>query len=93
MIKIIETNLSIDDNNIIQDHQSRVVEVNDWYNYVEEIRNNKSVNRIDILGSLHGGTLPDTATIENFTYDEFHLTCDFTNNFGIKSKKLAYKLD
>lgn len=30
MIQVIETNLSIHKDNIIRDHQSRIVEVEDW---------------------------------------------------------------
>lgn len=33
MIQVIETNLSIDKDNIIIDHQSRIVEVEDWDTY------------------------------------------------------------
>ena len=33
MIQVIETNLSIDKDNIIRDHQSRIVEVEDWDTY------------------------------------------------------------
>ena len=33
MIQVIETNLNIDKDNIIRDHQSRIVEVEDWDTY------------------------------------------------------------
>ena len=33
VIQVIETNLSIDNDNIIRDHQSRIVEVEDWDTY------------------------------------------------------------
>ena len=33
MIQVIETNLSIDHDNIIRDHQSLIVEVEDWDTY------------------------------------------------------------
>lgn len=33
MIQVIETNLSIDKDDTIRDHQSRIVEVEDWDTY------------------------------------------------------------
>jgi len=92
MIKVIETNLSIDNKNTIRDHQSRVIEVYSWEEYVEEIKNCKSINRSSVLGSLHGVTIPIESKIENLTYDDFHSLCDVINRFGISSKKLAYKV-
>lgn len=35
MIEIIETNLAIDENKDIRDHQSRVVLADDWESYCE----------------------------------------------------------
>lgn len=92
MIKIIETNLSFDNANILHDHQSRVIEVYSWEEYVEQIKNCKSINRSSVLGSLHGASLPRESKVENLTYDDFHLMCDVINRFGISSKKLAYKV-
>jgi len=96
MIKIIETNLSIfthqDGCEIIKDHQSRVIEVESWEDYIEEIKQSKSVVRNSIIGSLHGVTILPEARVENLTYDDFHLNCDVINRFGIMSKKLAFRL-
>jgi len=90
MIKIIETNLSIDENNIIKDHQSRVIEVESWDEYVQEVKDAKSVSRSSVLGSLHGNTIPSSAVVEIISSDDFHLDCDVVNRYGILSKKLAY---
>ena len=95
MIKIIETNLSIykhDEDHTIKDFQSRVIEVDSWEEYIQEIKDAKVVVRSSILGSLHGTTIPYNARIENLTYDDFHLDCDVVNRFGMNSKKLAYKI-
>jgi hypothetical protein len=92
MIKVIETNISINNDNIIQDHQSRVIEVYSWEEYIEEIKNCKSINRSSTLGSLHGTTLPKESKVENLSYDDNHLMCDVINRFGIRSKKLTYKV-
>lgn len=90
MIKIIETNLSIDENNIIRDHQSRVIEVDSWDEYIQEIKNSKAIYRSSIIGSLHGNTIQNDSKVENLIYDDFHLSCDVINRYGIISKKLAY---
>lgn len=39
MIQVIETNLSIHKDNIIRDHQSRIVEVEDWDTYAKHLKN------------------------------------------------------
>ncbi len=38
MIQVIETNLSIDEDDTIRDHQSRVVEVEDWDTYCKAFK-------------------------------------------------------
>jgi hypothetical protein len=90
MIKVIETNLSINNDNIIIDHQSRVIEIESWDSYTNEFAENISIIKNSCIGSLHGATIPRSATIENLTYDDKHLMCDIINYANMKSKKLAY---
>ena len=92
MIKVIETNLSVDNENTIKDHQSRVIEVESWEDYIQEIKEAKSVSRNSVLGSLHGNTIPNNAVVEIISLDDFHLDCDIVNRFGILSKKLVYRI-
>jgi len=92
MIKVIETNLSIDGENTIKDHQSRVIEVNSWEEYIQELKDAKAVHRNSIIGSLHGNTIQSDSKVENLKYDDFHLDCEVINRFGIMSRKLVYKL-
>jgi len=92
MIKVIETNLSVDNENTIKDHQSRVIEVESWEDYIQEIKDAKSVSRNSVLGNLHGNTIPSSAVVEIISLDDFHLDCDIVNRFGILSKKLAYMI-
>jgi hypothetical protein len=87
MIQIIETNL-IMENNIIMDHQSRVVNVNNWNDYIEEIKHSEPVSR---TGSLHGYTILPSSKVSNLRYDEYHGSCDVTNKLG-ESKKLFYRI-
>ncbi|MEL3959506.1 hypothetical protein NST17_20350 [Caldifermentibacillus hisashii] len=90
MVKVIETNLSLQVNNDIIDHQSRVIEVDSWESYVNEIKECKTVTRNSIIGNLHGTTLPRESRVDNLQYDDFHLQCDVYNYAGMRTKKLVY---
>jgi len=89
MLKVIETNLSMA-GDIIKDHQSRVIEVESWESFIEEIKNARFVMRTSIIGCLYGNSVPRSSKIENFISDEKHLSCDIYNYSGVKTKKLAY---
>ena len=91
MIKVIETNLSIDNNDNIADHQSRVIEVESWEEIINEIKECKTVSRRSICGCLDGCTIPKKSKVVNLKYDDIHLSCDVYNYFGVKTKKLIYK--
>jgi len=89
MAKIIETNLSMANGQIV-DHQSRVIEVESWNSYVDEINNAETVIRDSIMGCLSGSSVPRQSMIKNLEFDEHHLSCDIYNYQGIQTKKLAY---
>jgi hypothetical protein len=91
MIKVIETNLSLNSDDIIQDFQSRVIEVESWESFINEIEQAKTISRISVMGCLEGASIPREAKVENLIYDDFHLSCDVITRIGFKSKKLAYK--
>lgn len=90
MVKIIETNLSLDNENNIRDFQSRVIEAESWDSFIDEIKNGKTVLRNSILGSMSGCTLPRQSKIEELIYDDRHLSCNVINYAEQKTKKLAY---
>ena len=90
MIKVIETNLSIDNNNNIADHQSRIIEVDSWDEYIKEIKEAKCVLRMAILGVMQGCTIPKNAQVLDLKYDDAHLSCDVIGYEGKLGKKLAY---
>lgn len=71
---IIETTISYDENKRIEDHQSRIVEVDSWEGYVLEIENNK--NKDYHKATISGCTFPKFSKIYNVTHDENHLSCD-----------------
>jgi len=91
MIKVIETNLSMYTKHTIKDFQSRVIEVDSWDEYIQEIKDAKMVIRNPVFGSLYGTTIPHDVKVENLTYDDFHLDCDVIRS-GMRTKKLAYKV-
>jgi len=96
MVKIIETNLLLDDNNIIQDHQSRVIEDESWENYISMFKNHNNFASgyfKSLVGCLDGYSIPGSGIVENLAYDDFHLTCTVVRQGRISNiydKKLAY---
>ncbi len=90
MVKIIETNI-LTRRGEITDHESRVIEVESWEQYVEEIKNGVSVDRNDIIGTLDGASLRRYCKIgiENLVVENHRLQCDVLAK-GRVSKKLAY---
>ncbi len=90
---VIETNLSLDSTDYIQDHQSRVILIDSWKSYTQEIMEGKSIPRHAAFGGMHGHTLPENAMTFNVIYDDYHLKCDMRSGyFANHSKKLAYKV-
>lgn len=93
MIKIIETNLSIRCNdNEIMDSQSRVVEVESWESYIEEIKNGITVVRSDIIGCCHGASVPNGALLSDLKINQNSLMYDAKMKSGNIHRKLAYKV-
>lgn len=97
MVKIIETNISMKDKEIM-DHQSRVIEAESLDEYTDYYVS-RLIGYIDYsvgfkcLTNLVGGTLPRFAEINNLKYDNRHLSCDVFNPEGIQTKKLAYLVE
>lgn len=90
MKKVIETNISLDNMGQQADFQSRVIEVESWELFIEEIKSGKSVTRNCKVGSSFGTSVPRFGKISNLKFDENHISCDITNIFGLQTRKLAY---
>lgn len=91
-IKVIETNLSMKDDKVF-DHQSRVVEVDSWEDYIK-IFTEYEGRVVDIFKSIIemvGNSIPKDVEILNLKYDDYHLTCDLKHKDGWIEKKLSYK--
>ena len=93
MVKVIETNISLDQNDNFVDFQSRVIEVESWESFIDEIKNGTTVSRTAIFGNLTGASYPRHSKIEELEYDHSHLRCNFTNVMDMKFKKLAYLIN
>lgn len=93
MRKVIETNISLDNVGNQADFQSRVIEVESWESYIEEIKNPTSKVKSDVFGCLNGTIMPRFTKASNLVYSDFHLSCYFSNQFGLNGKKLAYLID
>ena len=87
MVKIIETHLFLDNNNIIKDHQARVIEYNSWDEYVELIKSGKYKL---VFGTLEGCILPRNAKVKDLIYDDYHLSCDMFTAVNDRIMKFTY---
>lgn len=92
MVKVIETNLSIDKTGAIRDHQSRIVEVLDWDTYCKEYENYDGVGvEFHSKSTMPGATLMSNCLLTELIYDDIHLSCIIEKGI-FKTKRLAYKV-
>lgn len=90
MIEIIETNLLIDGNKDIRDHQSRVVLADDWDSYCEAYEKYDG-SEITFQSNNTGATIQSNNKIEDLEYDEHHLYCRIVRKY-FTDTRLAYKI-
>jgi hypothetical protein len=90
MVKVIETHITLDDKGKYNSFQSRVIEVESWESYVNEIKSVESVTRTAIIGHLTGVSLPRNTVVEELKYDKNSLSCYFYDALRNKILKLAY---
>ena len=90
--KIIETNLSMKDGQIY-DHQSRVIEAENWDKYIQMYKeyDGFAVDKFKPISNMIGNSLPNNIEISQLKYDEKHLSCELKYKNGFIEKKLAYK--
>jgi len=92
LIKVIETNLSLDSYGEIADHQSRMIEVEGWSELIEEIQNKDVIIRKSFLGNLEGVSIPKNSSVYQIDFSENHGTCIVVNYLGDKTKKLFFRV-
>lgn len=90
-MRVIETNLSMKDE-VIKDHQSRIIEVNSWEDYCKAFStyDGDYIDKFKALTPLMGCSIPKNAQIKNLKYDDFHLSCEVVLYNGLIDTKLAY---
>jgi hypothetical protein len=92
MAKIIETNVSLADDGKIDGVQSRLIEVESWESYVDEIKDGKSIMRTSLIGNLTGYSLPKNVVVEQLKYDKNTLSFYFYNPLGYFNSSLRSKM-
>ena len=87
-IEVIETNLIIDENNFIRDHQSRVVEADSWDEYCKAHKNYDGKAVFFKSKVMKGNSIQSNCKIANLKYDELKDNGEeiFTD------KRLAYRI-
>ena len=91
MIKIVEANISCcQDGKIPYDIQTRVIEVNNWDEYVDEIKNQRQVFRTSINEDYTGVSFPKGAIVKRFEANDQMLICSFNLYNGRHMLKTAY---
>lgn len=93
MVKIIETNLSCASDWHIHDHQSRVIEVPTWKEYINLFNDycgEASGKDYKSTTNMDGCVLPHNAMIIDEEHDEFHLMCKLNLFNGFNEIKLAF---
>lgn len=98
-IKVIETNIilpsdhlteiSLDDEYVYADFQSRIIDVWSWSEYVDEYKENTAVYRNN--GSLLGYTVPKNCQINHLHYNSEKLECIIKMDVS-EIKRLAYRV-
>ena len=76
-VKIIEAKIIHDYQSKPMYVQSRVIEVDSWEKYVEEIKQQKQINRKSIIGYSEGVSFPKSATTKSLKWDNKSLLCEF----------------
>lgn len=89
-MQIIETNITYGHSETIKDHQSRIIKVDSWEDYISLYNQYHGEPSGDYNGSLIGYTLPKNAHIYKLSYDDFHLQCELVLWNNDVETKLAY---
>ena len=80
MVEVIETNIFVDNDNRIYDHQSRITEVEDWDTYCNAFE-------------LYEGRAICFSKIKELLYDDYHLSCAIYDDVcDVYARHFAYKM-
>lgn len=94
MVEVIETNLVVDNDNRIYDHQSRIIEVEDWDTYCNafEKYNGRAIRFKS--KQMPGNSIQANRKIKELLYDDYHLFYIVFNygNVDFIERHFAYKM-
>lgn len=93
MVEVIETNLFVDNDNRIHDHQSRIIEVEDWDTYCNAFE--KYDGRAIRFKSkqIPGNSIQANRKIKELLYDDYHLSCAIYDDVcDVYARHFAYKM-
>ena len=92
MVEVIETNLIIDNDNRIKNHQSRIIEVEDWDRYCKAFEEYNVKAVYFKSNTMPGNSILSNCTMTDLIYDDIHLSCMVLRQSGFITKKLAYRI-
>ena len=92
MVEVIETNLIVDNDNKIYDHQSRIIEVEDWDTYCNAFEEYNGRAVYFKSKTMPGNSILSNCTMTDLIYDDIHLSCMILHQSGFITKKLAYRI-
>ena len=92
MIQVIETNLSIDKDDTIRDHQSRIIEVEDWDTYCKAFEEYNGEAVYFKSKTMRGNSILSNCTMTDLIYDDSELSCLGVHPSCFMTKKLAYRI-
>lgn len=94
MVEVIETNLIVDNDSKIYDHQSRIIEVEDWDTYCNAFE--KYDGRAIRFKSkqMSGNSIQANRKIKELLYDNHHLFCAIYDDVhdDLIERHFAYKM-
>ena len=96
MVEVIETNLFVDNDNKIYDHQSRIIEVEDWDTYCNafELYDGRAI--CFKSKQMPGNSIRANCKIKELLYDDYHLSCVVFNYDDVHDdfieRHFAYKM-
>lgn len=95
MIEVIETNLTVDNDNRIYDYQLRIIEVEDWDTYCNAFEKYDGKAICFKSKQMPGNSIQANRKIKELLYDDYHLSYaalndDVYDNFI--ERHFAYKM-
>ena len=93
MVEVIETNIFVDNDNRIYDHQSRITEVEDWDTYCNAFELYEGRAICFKSKQMPGNSIQANHKIKELLYDDYHLSCAIYDDVcDVYARHFAYKM-